>query len=100
MHTTDWPGYGPQQQRGIALATGDWVLSLDADERVSESLKLEILAALAQDAVDASEADDGKVRPREEEALTLAFRNVIESDRAPTAAQLEILRERLRRKFH
>ncbi|MFO0677829.1 MAG: GldG family protein [Polyangiaceae bacterium] len=33
------------------------------------------------DLVDASEAEDGKVRPREEEALTLAFRNVIRGDK-------------------
>lgn len=47
VHVTDWPGYGPQQQRGIALATGDWVLSLDADERITPALKDEILAAIA-----------------------------------------------------
>lgn len=43
---TDWPGYGPQQQRGIAAARGDWVLSLDADERISPNLKDEILQAI------------------------------------------------------
>lgn len=31
---TDWPGYGPQVARGFAMATSDWVLSLDADERI------------------------------------------------------------------
>jgi glycosyltransferase involved in cell wall biosynthesis len=46
VHVTDWPGYGPQQQRGIALARSDWVLSLDADERVSEELAREIRAAI------------------------------------------------------
>jgi glycosyltransferase involved in cell wall biosynthesis len=44
---TDWPGYGPQQQRGIELAQSDWVLSLDADERISEALKAEILQAIS-----------------------------------------------------
>lgn len=43
---TDWPGYGPQQQRGIALARSDWVLSLDADERIPTALQAEINAAL------------------------------------------------------
>ncbi len=43
---TDWPGYGPQQQRGIAAARSDWVLSLDADERISADLWLEIKAAI------------------------------------------------------
>ncbi len=44
--STDWPGYGPQQARGIKLATSDWVLSLDADERISEKLRNEILEAI------------------------------------------------------
>lgn len=43
---TDWPGYGPQQQRGIALATQEWVLSLDADERISPELRNEVLQAV------------------------------------------------------
>ena len=30
--TTDWPGFGPQKNRALALATQDWVLSIDADE--------------------------------------------------------------------
>jgi glycosyltransferase involved in cell wall biosynthesis len=43
---TDWPGYGPQVARGFAMATGDWVLSLDADERITPALRDEILAAI------------------------------------------------------
>jgi glycosyltransferase involved in cell wall biosynthesis len=43
---TDWPGYGPQQQRGISLAQSDWVLSLDADERIGEDLRSEILTVI------------------------------------------------------
>lgn len=43
---TDWPGYGPQVARGFSLATSEWVLSLDADERVSPLLRDEILAAI------------------------------------------------------
>jgi len=39
---TDWPGFGPQKNRALALATGDWVLSLDADEWVSAELHAEI----------------------------------------------------------
>ncbi len=44
--STDWPGYGPQQSRGIKLATSDWVLSLDADERISTKLQKQILEAI------------------------------------------------------
>ena len=43
---TDWQGYGAQQQRGIDLAQSDWVLSLDADERISPELQLEIVRAI------------------------------------------------------
>jgi glycosyltransferase involved in cell wall biosynthesis len=46
VHSTDWPGFGPQKNRALALATGDWVLSLDADERVPEPLRTEIQAAM------------------------------------------------------
>lgn len=48
VHITDWPGYGPQQQRGINLAKGDWVFSLDADELVSDQLRQEIQNALME----------------------------------------------------
>ena len=43
----DWPGFGPQKNRALALATGEWVLSLDADERVTPELRREIEAAIA-----------------------------------------------------
>ena len=43
---TDWPGYGPQVARGFRLATTDWVLSLDADERIGPELRAEVLAAI------------------------------------------------------
>jgi glycosyltransferase involved in cell wall biosynthesis len=48
VHITDWPGYGPQQQRGIDMAKSDWVLSLDADELVTDALRQEILSAISQ----------------------------------------------------
>lgn len=46
--TTDWPGFGPQKNRALELATEPWVLSLDADERVTPQLRDEILAVLAR----------------------------------------------------
>jgi glycosyltransferase involved in cell wall biosynthesis len=45
--TADWPGFGPQKNRALALARGDWVLSLDADERVTPQLAAQIQAAMA-----------------------------------------------------
>ncbi len=42
----DWPGFGPQKNRALDLATGEWVLSIDADERLTPALKSEILTAI------------------------------------------------------
>jgi glycosyltransferase involved in cell wall biosynthesis len=46
-NSTDWPGYGPQKNRALALATGDWVLSLDADEWITPELRAEIERVVA-----------------------------------------------------
>lgn len=53
--TTDWPGFGPQKNRALDLATGDWVLSIDADERVTPELAAEIQATLKAPRFDAYE---------------------------------------------
>ena len=45
--TPDWPGFGAQKNRALALATGDWVFSLDADERVTPELARSLRAAIA-----------------------------------------------------
>lgn len=50
VETGDWPGFGPQKNRALAEARGDWVLSLDADERVSPKLAEQIKAVLTADA--------------------------------------------------
>ncbi|MGB5279838.1 MAG: glycosyltransferase family 2 protein [Arenicellales bacterium] len=42
----DWLGYGPQKQRAVELAKHDWVLCLDADERVTDELAASIQAEL------------------------------------------------------
>jgi glycosyltransferase involved in cell wall biosynthesis len=42
-----WPGFGLQKQFGIDHASHGWVFSLDADERVSETLKDSLLTLLA-----------------------------------------------------
>jgi glycosyltransferase involved in cell wall biosynthesis len=44
--TPDWPGFGPQKNRALALARHPWVFSIDADERVTPELQAEILAVV------------------------------------------------------
>ena len=46
VQTPDWPGFGVQKNRALALATCDWVLSIDADERVSAQLADQIQMAM------------------------------------------------------
>jgi glycosyltransferase involved in cell wall biosynthesis len=45
--TSDWPGFGPQKSRALSLARGEWVLSIDADERVTPELRAEIVSLIA-----------------------------------------------------
>ena len=45
-HAADWQGFGVQKNRALAYATKDWVLSLDADERIDEVLQQEINSVL------------------------------------------------------
>ncbi len=40
----DWPGYAAQKEFAVRAATHDWVLCLDADERLSPELQAEIEA--------------------------------------------------------
>lgn len=48
--TSDWPGFGAQKQRALDRATGEWVLSIDADERIPEALRGQIIAAMVDGA--------------------------------------------------
>ncbi|HVQ39260.1 MAG TPA: glycosyltransferase family 2 protein, partial [Pyrinomonadaceae bacterium] len=56
-----WPGFTAQKQFAAEQAANDWILSLDADERVSEELRASIVA-LKQKAD--SELADGYLVPR------------------------------------
>lgn len=49
----DWRGFGVQKNRALDLATSHWVLSVDADERVTPELQAEIEATLASPRFDA-----------------------------------------------
>jgi len=48
VETGEWLGFGRQKQQAVKLARNDWVLCLDADERVSERLERSIREAMAQ----------------------------------------------------
>src|SRR5262249_34884455 len=56
----DWPGYREQKQFALDQARLEWVLNLDADERVSAELRAEIQHELA----DGAPAVDGFYVPR------------------------------------
>jgi glycosyltransferase involved in cell wall biosynthesis len=55
----DWPGFGPQKNRALDAATGEWILSLDADEWIGPSLADAIKKATAD-----PHAADGYEMPR------------------------------------
>jgi glycosyltransferase involved in cell wall biosynthesis len=59
IDTPDWPGFGPQKNRALDAATGDWVLSLDADEWIERPLADEIRAVIGN-----AGAADGFEMPR------------------------------------
>lgn len=42
VEVREWPGYGAQKNHAAELASNDWILSLDADERVTPQLAQEI----------------------------------------------------------
>ena len=46
--TQDWLGFGPQKQFAVAQARHDWVLCIDADERVSPALEQHIRDVMQQ----------------------------------------------------
>ena len=49
----DWPGYPAQKNHAASIARHDWILSLDADERVTPELAREIQRLMAADPADA-----------------------------------------------
>lgn len=49
VETRAWPGYGAQKNYAASIASNDWILSLDADERVSAELAGEIRTLLASE---------------------------------------------------
>jgi glycosyltransferase involved in cell wall biosynthesis len=55
-----WPGHVQQKQFALEQATGDWIVSLDADERLAPGSREEILRAIAA----AAPGIDGFMFPR------------------------------------
>lgn len=48
IESADWPGFGLQKQSALDAATGEWVLSIDADERILPELAEEILCVIRE----------------------------------------------------
>src|SRR5687767_666797 len=46
--TQPWLGFGPQKQFAVERAANDWVLCLDADERITPELQAAIETALSK----------------------------------------------------
>ncbi|MGA8146068.1 MAG: glycosyltransferase family 2 protein [Gallionellaceae bacterium] len=55
VYVHDWPGFGAQKNRALGYATADWVLSLDADERVTPELRTDIETAIHEGQADGFE---------------------------------------------
>ncbi len=53
VYEADWQGFGIQKQRALEKATGDWILSIDADEIITPELRDEIEQAITQNSHDA-----------------------------------------------
>ena len=43
---TTWLGYGPTKKQAVESATNDWILSIDADEEVTDELRVKIRTIL------------------------------------------------------
>ena len=54
VRNENWPGFGKQKNRVLAEARGDWVLSIDADERASAELATSIRSAVQNASAGAS----------------------------------------------
>ncbi|MEO8188171.1 MAG: glycosyltransferase family 2 protein [Burkholderiaceae bacterium] len=55
IEALDWMGFGVQKNRAVDACSGAWVLAIDADERVPQHLRDEILTVLRAPAFDVYE---------------------------------------------
>lgn len=65
----NWQGFGHQKNLALQQASGDWILSLDADERITPQLRQDII-----DSIDQPQAD-GYLIPRQAYFLGKAMRH-------------------------
>src|SRR6186713_693318 len=49
VEVREWPGYSAQKNYAASMASNDWILSLDADERVTPELASEIQQLLQRE---------------------------------------------------
>jgi glycosyltransferase involved in cell wall biosynthesis len=49
VEVRDWAGYGAQKNYAAAIASHDWILSIDADERITPALAEEIRALMRRE---------------------------------------------------
>ena len=48
--TADWPGHGPQKNRALERARGEWIVALDSDEWLTPEARADIERAIAEPA--------------------------------------------------
>ena len=58
VNAHEWLGFGKQKNRALCYATNEWVLSIDADERVTPELQSQLIKAIEDD------SEDGLYVPR------------------------------------
>jgi (heptosyl)LPS beta-1,4-glucosyltransferase len=58
IRTETWRGFSAQRNRALSLCAGEWVLFLDADERVTPELRDELQALLPQDKQTSRQAEE------------------------------------------
>jgi hypothetical protein len=80
-----WPGFGAQRNVAIDHAHGDWILELDADERITEPLRAEIRTFLS-------------APPPDVDMGALPLRDVFLGGRLGPAARYPVYRYRLFRR--
>ena len=71
--TAAWHGFGAQKNFALSLASGDWVLSIDADERVTAALARAVADVIAD--AGARQGMDGYEMPRRSSFLGREMRH-------------------------